>query len=98
VKDDVAIIERIQNSTKELRQGPVGKNLSSAEKRKFLVNTLLDLEDSKEGVYSTLDAWVAFEQDFPVASIKQALVALEKEEQWHRIVQVSDIMICLILI
>uniref|UniRef100_A0A0E0MBW7 Pentacotripeptide-repeat region of PRORP domain-containing protein n=2 Tax=Oryza punctata TaxID=4537 RepID=A0A0E0MBW7_ORYPU len=88
MKDDVAIIERIKNSTKELRQGPVGKNLSSAEKRKFLVNTLLDLEDSKEGVYSTLDAWVAFEREFPVASLKQALVALEKEEQWHRIVQV----------
>uniref|UniRef100_A0A0E0MJ23 Pentacotripeptide-repeat region of PRORP domain-containing protein n=1 Tax=Oryza punctata TaxID=4537 RepID=A0A0E0MJ23_ORYPU len=88
MKDDVAIIERIKNSTKELSQGPVGKNLSSAEKRKFLVNTLLDLEDSKEGVYSTLDAWVAFEQEFPVASLKQALVALEKEEQWHRIVQV----------
>uniref|UniRef100_A0A0D3HQU1 Pentacotripeptide-repeat region of PRORP domain-containing protein n=1 Tax=Oryza barthii TaxID=65489 RepID=A0A0D3HQU1_9ORYZ len=88
IEDDVAIIKHIQNSTKELKQGPVGKNLSSAEKRKFLVNTLLDLEDSKEGVYSTLDAWVAFEQEFPVASLKQALVALEKEEQWHRIVQV----------
>ncbi|KAL5206135.1 hypothetical protein ABZP36_034344 [Zizania latifolia] len=73
---------------KELRQGPVGKNLSSAEKRKFLVNTFFDLEDSKEAVYNTLDAWVAFEQDFPVALIKQALEALEKEEQWHRIVQV----------
>ncbi|GJN28435.1 hypothetical protein PR202_gb16558 [Eleusine coracana subsp. coracana] len=49
---------------------------------------LLNLEDSKEVVYSTLDAWVAFEQDFPLASLKQALTALEKEEQWHRIVQV----------
>ncbi|KAF0918551.1 hypothetical protein E2562_025154 [Oryza meyeriana var. granulata] len=88
VKDDDAIIKRIQNSTKELRQGLVGKNLSSAEKRKFLVNTLLDLKDSKGVVYSTLDAWVAFEQEFPLVSIKQALVALEKEKQWHRIVQV----------
>ncbi|XP_062197991.1 pentatricopeptide repeat-containing protein At4g18975, chloroplastic-like isoform X2 [Phragmites australis] len=49
---------------------------------------LLDLEDSREAVYSTLDAWIAFEQDFPLASLKQALSALEKEEQWHRIVQV----------
>ncbi|KAG8050752.1 hypothetical protein GUJ93_ZPchr0009g1123 [Zizania palustris] len=88
VKDDDAIIDRIQNSMKESKQGPVGKNLSSAEKKKFLVNTFFDLDDSKEAVYNTLDAWVAFEQDFPVALIKQALQALEKEEQWHRIVQV----------
>ncbi|AQK38877.1 hypothetical protein ZEAMMB73_Zm00001d023300 [Zea mays] len=49
---------------------------------------LLSLEDSREAVYGTLDAWVAFEQDFPLASLKQALSVLEKEEQWHRIVQV----------
>nr|CAB3488924.1 unnamed protein product [Digitaria exilis] len=49
---------------------------------------LLGLEESREAVYGTLDAWVAFEQDFPLASLKQALSALEKEEQWHRIVQV----------
>jgi 1,2-phenylacetyl-CoA epoxidase catalytic subunit len=54
---------------------------------------LLDLEDSKEAVYSTLDAWIAFEQDFPLASLKQAIVALQKEEQWHRIVQVLQIII-----
>ncbi|XP_062197989.1 pentatricopeptide repeat-containing protein At4g18975, chloroplastic-like isoform X1 [Phragmites australis] len=87
-KDNDIIIDRIQKSTRELKQGPIGKNLSSAEKRKFLINTLLDLEDSREAVYSTLDAWIAFEQDFPLASLKQALSALEKEEQWHRIVQV----------
>ncbi|XP_048549827.1 pentatricopeptide repeat-containing protein At4g18975, chloroplastic isoform X1 [Triticum urartu] len=109
VKDNDAIIDRIQKSTRGLKKGPVGHTLSSAEKRKFLINTkcnftcyipnmnykkfscafkLLDLEDSKEAVYSTLDAWIAFEQDFPLASLKQAIVALEKEEQWHRVVQV----------
>ena len=49
---------------------------------------LLGLEDSREVVYGTLDAWVAFEHDFPLASLKQALSILEKEQQWHRIVQV----------
>lgn len=88
VKDTDIIIDRIRKSTRKLEEGPVGKNLSSAEKRKFLVNTLLSLEDSREAVYGTLDAWVAFEQDFPLASLKQALSVLEKEEQWHRIVQV----------
>nr|CAB3459209.1 unnamed protein product [Digitaria exilis] len=87
-QDTDIIIDHIKKSTRELEQGPIGKNLSSAEKRKFLVNTLLGLEESREAVYGTLDAWVAFEQDFPLASLKQALSALEKEEQWHRIVQV----------
>lgn len=49
---------------------------------------LLDLRDSKEAVYGALDAWVAWEQDFPIASLKHVLAALEKEQQWHRIVQV----------
>ncbi|CAL4897117.1 unnamed protein product [Urochloa decumbens] len=87
-KDTDLIIDRIRKSTRELEQGPIRKNLSAEEKRKFLVNTLLSLEDSREAVYNTLDAWVAFEQDFPLASLKQALSALEKKEQWHRIVQV----------
>ncbi|PKA51170.1 Pentatricopeptide repeat-containing protein [Apostasia shenzhenica] len=67
---------------------PAGKRISSEEKKKFLVNTLLDLKDSKEVVYGTLDAWVAWEQDFPLALLKRALLDLEKEEQWHRVVQV----------
>ncbi|XP_065039757.1 uncharacterized protein LOC135584157 isoform X10 [Musa acuminata AAA Group] len=66
----------------------VGKNISSVEKRKFLVNTLLDLKDSKEAVYGTLDAWVAWEHSFPLVTLKKALLVLEKEEQWHRVVQV----------
>lgn len=49
---------------------------------------LVDLKDSKEAVYGTLDAWVAWEQEFPLAMIKRALLVLEKEEQWHRVVQV----------
>jgi hypothetical protein len=39
-QDTDIIIKRIQKSTRELEQGPVGRNLSSAEKRKFLVNTV----------------------------------------------------------
>jgi len=54
----------------------------------ILYMQLLDLNDSKDSVYGALDAWVAWEQKFPIASIKQVLIALEKEQQWHRIVQV----------
>jgi hypothetical protein len=49
---------------------------------------LLDIKDSKEAVYGALDAWVAWEEKFPIASLKRALLALEKEHQWHRVVQV----------
>ncbi|KAK8968830.1 Pentatricopeptide repeat-containing protein [Platanthera guangdongensis] len=51
-------------------------------------NRLIDMKDSKEAIYGTLDAWVAWEQNFPLALLKRALLVLEKEEQWHRIVQV----------
>ncbi|KAI4357368.1 hypothetical protein L6164_001320 [Bauhinia variegata] len=66
----------------------IGKNLSKRDKVQCLVTTLLDLNDSKDSIYGALDAWVAWEQDFPIASLKKALNALEKEHQWHRIVQV----------
>lgn len=49
------------------------------------------MKDSKEAVFGTLDAWVAWEQNFPIASLKRALLALEKEQQWHRVVQVLAI-------
>uniref|UniRef100_A0A2K1ZZD8 Pentatricopeptide repeat-containing protein n=1 Tax=Populus trichocarpa TaxID=3694 RepID=A0A2K1ZZD8_POPTR len=60
----------------------------SAANAALPLSQLLDLNDSKDAVYGALDAWVAWEQKFPIASIKQVLIALEKEQQWHRIVQV----------
>lgn len=66
----------------------IGVNLSRKDKIEFLVNTLLDIKDSKEAVYGVLDAWVAWEENFPIASLKRVLSVLEKEQQWHRIVQV----------
>nr|POF08900.1 pentatricopeptide repeat-containing protein, chloroplastic [Quercus suber]POF08901.1 pentatricopeptide repeat-containing protein, chloroplastic [Quercus suber] len=69
----------------------IGENVSRKDKINFLVNTLLDIKDSKEAVYGALDAWVAWEQNFPIASLKRALLVLEKEQQWHRIIQLLDI-------
>ncbi|GMJ03909.1 hypothetical protein like AT1G04590 [Hibiscus trionum] len=66
----------------------IGQNVSRKDKIKFLVTTLLDLKDSKEAVYGTLDAWVAWEQNFPIGPLKNVILALEKEHQWHRVVQV----------
>ncbi|KAJ9177851.1 hypothetical protein P3X46_013015 [Hevea brasiliensis] len=66
----------------------IGENVSRKDKINFLVNTLLDLKDSKEAVYGALDAWVAWERNFPIGSLKMVLLTLEKEQQWHRVVQV----------
>lgn len=66
----------------------IGEKIPRREKTEFLINTLLDLEDSKEAVYSTLDTWVAWERDFPIGPLKVVLLRLEKEQQWHRIIQV----------
>ena len=54
----------------------------------WLFLQLFDLEDSKEAIYGTLDAWVAWEQDFPIAALKNVMLVLEKNQQWHRVIQV----------
>ncbi|KAL0703292.1 hypothetical protein Bca4012_069717 [Brassica carinata] len=70
------------------RKHQTGENIPKKDKIKFLVNTLLDIEDNKEAVYGALDAWVAWERNFPIASLKRVIAILEKEHQWHRMVQV----------
>ncbi|XP_065874953.1 pentatricopeptide repeat-containing protein At4g18975, chloroplastic isoform X2 [Euphorbia lathyris] len=66
----------------------IGKNVSMKDKINFLLKTLSDLKDSKEAVYGALDAWVAWEHNFPIASLKRVLITLEKEQQWHKVIQV----------
>lgn len=71
--------------------GGVGKHQrgqSMEKKMSILVNTLEDLKDSKEAVYGALDSWLAGEQSFPIGRLKSALLNLEREHQWHRVVQV----------
>ncbi|TQE12761.1 hypothetical protein C1H46_001634 [Malus baccata] len=72
------------------KRDQIGWNVPRKDKVNFLVKTLLDLSDSKEAVYGSLDGWVAWEEDFPIGKIRMALIALEKEQQWHRIVQLYD--------
>ncbi|KAK9699475.1 hypothetical protein RND81_08G175900 [Saponaria officinalis] len=67
---------------------PIGHRITRKEKNSLLIKTLLDLEDSKDAIYGALDAWVAWEQNFPIAALKHVLLTLEKEQQWHRVVQV----------
>ncbi|KAF7828392.1 pentatricopeptide repeat-containing protein [Senna tora] len=73
---------------RETRKHQIGENVPRNDKVKYLVTTLLNIDDSKEAVYGALDAWVAWENNFPIVSLRRALMALEKEQQWHRVVQV----------
>lgn len=76
-----------QYSKKDAKSYTV-ENVPRKDKINILVNTLLDLKDNKEAVYGALDAWVAWERNFPIGPIKRAILTLEKEQQWHKIVQV----------
>ncbi|PON92972.1 Pentatricopeptide repeat-containing protein, partial [Trema orientale] len=80
-----------EENSQDVRKFEISRHVSKKEKSEFLVKTLLDLRDrldNKEAVYGALDAWVAWEQNFPIASLKRVLLALEKEEEWHKVVQV----------
>ncbi|XP_057771446.1 pentatricopeptide repeat-containing protein At4g18975, chloroplastic [Salvia miltiorrhiza] len=91
MKDANASHSTSQNRIKGMGSVPrcqIGENVPRKDKISFLVSTLMDLPDSKEAVYSALDAWVAWERDFPIGALKNVLLALEKEQQWHRVVQV----------
>ncbi|VFQ77202.1 unnamed protein product [Cuscuta campestris] len=76
-----------KDSESEQKQ-QIGQHVSRKEKTSFLLQMLRDLEDSKEGIYSALDAWVAWEQNFPIGLLKHVLLTLENEQQWHRVIQV----------
>ncbi|KAK1286887.1 Pentatricopeptide repeat-containing protein [Acorus calamus] len=60
-----------------------GRNISTTEKTKYLLKIRI-----QRGCYGALDAWVAWEQKFPLVALRRALITLEKEQQWHKIVQV----------
>ncbi|CAI0411001.1 unnamed protein product [Linum tenue] len=83
-----AAFQNLDQNAGSVQKDKIGKNISRKEKTGFLINTLMDLKDNKEGIYGALDAWVAWEREFPIGPLKHALLALEKEHQWHRIVQV----------
>ncbi|MCL7040624.1 hypothetical protein MKW94_030083 [Papaver nudicaule] len=86
--DNPAMQELSRDNLSVIRKREMGETVSGKDKVKFLMNTLVDLEDCKETIYSALDAWVAPEQKFPTVSLKRALIVLEKENQWHRVIQV----------
>ncbi|XP_050235884.1 pentatricopeptide repeat-containing protein At4g18975, chloroplastic [Mercurialis annua] len=86
--DSKAVSEKLEDRVGGVQQKQIGENVSRKDKIEFLLKTLFDLTDSKEAVYGALDAWVAWESNFPIASLKRVLTLLEEEQQWHRVIQV----------
>ncbi|CAI7730953.1 unnamed protein product [Closterium sp. NIES-53] len=58
-----------------------------------LIAAIRDVPDSKEDVYRALDAWAAFQLDFPLLAVKRALRMMQQEGQWKRILQVCKWML-----
>ncbi|KAJ0229730.1 PPR containing-like protein [Hirschfeldia incana] len=89
-EDEQVVVDsrKKENAETPTRKHQMGDNIPKKDKINFLVKTLLDIEDNKEAVYGALDAWVAWERNFPIASLKRVIALLEKEHQWHRMVQV----------
>ncbi|KAA8550271.1 hypothetical protein F0562_001955 [Nyssa sinensis] len=87
-QDNQATFQYSAKDAGGVRKHQIGENMPRKDKINFLVKILLDLKDNKEAVYSSLDAWVAWEQNFPIGPLKTALVTLEKEQEWHKVVQV----------
>ncbi|CAI5492713.1 unnamed protein product [Closterium sp. Naga37s-1] len=59
----------------------------------LLFTLIRDVPDSKEDVYRALDAWAAFQLDFPLLAVKRALRMMQQEGQWKRILQVCKWML-----
>lgn len=46
--------------------------------------------NTKEDLYGALDAWIAWDLEFPLIAVKKALKSLKDQEEWRRIIQVLD--------
>ena len=49
-----------------------------------------DLSNVKEEVYGALDAFIAWELEFPLVTVKKALNILKDGKEWKRVIQVLN--------
>ncbi|KAL5723404.1 hypothetical protein ACHQM5_006810 [Ranunculus cassubicifolius] len=69
------------------------KRIGTISKSKKLVDCIKGLSNVKEEVYGTLDAFIAWDLEFPLITVKKALKTLEEEKEWKRIIQVTKWML-----
>ncbi|XP_057547348.1 pentatricopeptide repeat-containing protein At4g21190 isoform X2 [Amaranthus tricolor] len=69
------------------------KKIGTISKSKKLVDCVKELSNVKEEVYGALDAFIAWDLEFPLITVKKALKVLEDEKEWKRIIQVTKWML-----
>lgn len=67
------------------------KNVLGRAKR--LVSVFRDISDTKEEIYRALDAWCAWELEFPMLALKKGLQLLSEQKEWKRVIQVCKWML-----
>ncbi|CAM6097029.1 unnamed protein product [Calypogeia fissa] len=65
----------------------------SVARSEKLIDVISKLSNTKEEVYGALDAWIAWDLEFPLIAVKKALKTLKDQEEWRRIIQVSKWML-----
>eukprot|EP00249_Psilotum_nudum_P013458 c24343_g1_i1 orf=420-1634(-) len=58
-----------------------------------LLEKVRSLSNVKEEIYGALDAFIAWELEFPLIAVKKALRTLQFEKDWKRIIQISKWML-----
>ena len=53
------------------------------------MDIISELPSAKEEIYGALDAFVAWELEFPIIAMKKALQLMAEAEQWKRVIQVT---------
>ncbi|XP_010439506.1 PREDICTED: pentatricopeptide repeat-containing protein At4g21190 [Camelina sativa] len=69
------------------------KRIGSISKAAKMIDCIKGLSNVKEEVYGALDSFIAWELEFPLVIVKKALVILEDEEEWKKIIQVTKWML-----
>jgi len=72
--------------------GRLNRKGSFAKARK-LVDVISELPSAKEDIYGALDAFIAWELEFPIIAIKKALLFMSEDQQWKRVIQVTKWML-----
>ncbi|KAL8151938.1 hypothetical protein V2J09_021746, partial [Rumex salicifolius] len=67
--------------------------IGTISKSRKLVDCIKELSNIKEEVYGALDAFVAWELEFPLITVKKAIKTLEDEKDWKRIIQMTKWML-----
>ncbi|CAL9226258.1 unnamed protein product [Arabidopsis halleri] len=69
------------------------KRIGTISKAAKMIACIKGLSNVKEEVYGALDSFIAWELEFPLVIVKKALVILEDEKEWKKIIQVTKWML-----